>query len=403
MKILRKLKYKIINSNVYVFDLMARIKYYKTNKLTCYVLKQLERIDPILNYEEFRNAIEPLLQTNQYLSYSGIGSESRHYGHLDMLYEYAGCKNRNGRLLFPAIEHAASRGVVKIRADEEVIRNLSFVYQSRYRKDNIHERNGYKPVFCIGSYIHYAKPYYSKDVMRDMKLRYGKTLTIFAGHNREDQEMEYSDQEFVDYVMAYANDNHYDTVLVSVYFCDTDKELYHEFDKRGAILVSCGFREDRKFIQRLRAIFELSDMVLSNNIGSPEGFTKYLGLPYMVINKTFEEISDIELVKQPIDMQHHMISFDKLKYLMTIKERNAIQQQVYDELYVYYSGENYLTRTPEQIRAMIHVMERILRYSKGFYSKYDGAVIRVMRELERDKNTIEYQMLRESLGEVDGE
>lgn len=395
MSIVAWLKNKTIHRKIYWFDLLCKVKGYKSERLTKKIVKTLKDIDPIQDYENFSEKIWPLLQSKQYLAYASCGAESLHYGHLNALYEYAGADKKVNPMIFPAMEHAVAYGHIKRRNEEEIKRNLSFIYQSRYRKAEIHAVNKWKPVFCIGPYIHYAKSYYNEEELKNLKRKYGKVLTVFAAHNREDQTLEYNDQELVDFVMDYAKENSYDTVLVSVYFADVDKAIYKNFQERGAVLISAGFREDFRFINRLKSIFLLSDMVMANNVGSPIGFCYYLNIPYMMVAKLAKRPNDEILFQTPISVENHMISRKKLSYLSTLEKMSKEEKEVYNELYLYFSGERELTKSPQEIRAMIDVMNLMMKRTKGIYVNYDKAVQELLVELNKD--SLEYKMLKEAI------
>ena len=61
----------------------------------------------------------------------------------------------------------------------------------------------------------------------------------------------------------------YDTLFLSVYWSEMDAELYTHAKKMGFHIVSAGFRFDSDFARRLRTIFELSDLIITDSYATP--------------------------------------------------------------------------------------------------------------------------------------
>lgn len=397
MRLRERVKAMTVDRNVFWFDLACKKGGVSAEFITRRTLRAVRDIDPIKDYASFKIAIEPYLAKKQYMAHWGVGSESRHYGHLDALYDYAGVeKNPNGKL-FPAMEHAVAYGSVRRRSDEDIYRNLCFIYQSEYQNEYIHEKNPLKPVFCVGPYIHYAKSIYSPNEEKQLKEQLGKTLVVFAAHHRETQTIEYSETEFVERVMNYAKENQFDTVLVSVYFCDVDKEIYKDFERHGAKLVSCGFREDPNFLRRLRTLHNLADMVVANNVGTPVGFCKYLEIPYQMFLKQPLTMDEEILYNREINPEHHMECGEKIKYLSSLEYMTEEQKKVYDQLYVYFSGKASDIKTPKEMASIISVCEKIYKLSSGEFEKYNLVVNSLLHEKKDLLTEYEYEQLKKAV------
>ena len=87
--------------------------------------------------------------------------------------------------------------------------------------------------------------------------------------------------------------------MVSIYWNDVDSDLCELFRKKGAMLASNGFRCDDNFIRRLKAIIQLSDVTLGNDLGSHIGYSIYLGKPHIFVSnhrcEVEKEDSDMSL------------------------------------------------------------------------------------------------------------
>lgn len=390
------IKAATIDKNVFWYDLACKKSEIKSELITRKTLKAVQGIDPILDYDSFKKAIMPYLEKKTYMAHWGWGAESRHYGHIEMLFEYAGMDKKPKAREFPAMEHAVSYRVPKVRTKEFIERCSNLIYQSKYKNKLIHEINPLKPIFYIGPYIHYAKSIYDEKKEAELKGKFGKTLVIFAGHHRETQTIEYSDKKFVKRVMDYAKENGFQTVLASVYFCDVDKALYEEFREQGAILVSAGFREDPLFIRRLKALFNLADMIMANTVGTPVGFSKFMDIPYQMVLEAPLEIEEA-VYHAPIDFEHLEECFLRVEYLSSLSSLTEEQQQLYDDLYTFYSGEKELTRTPGEMRAILEICQEIVRISKGEFAQYDWAVKQLLDKYQKVQNLKKYELLCEAI------
>lgn len=383
-----------------MYNLKLKICGLKQELLVKKIINEVQKIDSIENFAEFCCIISPYLEKRIYLTHTIYGSESFHYGHLNALYDYAGLKKRPNGKLFPVMEHAAAYQIVRHRKPEDIHRNISYIYQSKYMKQYIHDIDEWKPVFCIGCYLHYVKPYYSEEKEKQIKSKFGKVLLVIASHNLETQECQYDDEKFVDFVMNYATENKFDTVLVSVYFSDINLDMYNNFRKRGAVLVSAGFREDPNFIHRLKSIFSLADLVLTNAIGSPVGFSKYMGKPYLLVQEEANMLNEQILYKDDICLANQQSNFDKLRIVSRQLNLSEQEKQIADKLYNYYTGEDELLRTPEEIRAIESILNKIYHKSKGKVNRFPKTIKMLLDEFEKNgqMDFLEYKLLKESLG-----
>lgn len=390
---------KCIVGNIYLYDLFMKIIGWKQEQHIKKIVDEMRDIDSIQDYPFFCKKIQPYLEAKQYLVHSIYGSESFHYGHLNELYIYAGINKKPSGKLFPAMEHAAAYQIVRHRSTEDVHRNLNFIYQSKYMKKYIHDIEPMKPVFCIGCYLHYVRPYYDKIQTVELKKKLGKVLLIIASHNLETSDDKDGDINLVDFSMNYAKENRFDTVMVSAYFSDINLAMYKEFQKRGAMIVSAGFREDPNFIRRLKSIFELSDLVMTNAIGSPVGFSKYMGKPYLLKQAQADMLNQEILLSTEISLENQYMNYDKLRVVSRTLKHSEIEAKVAEELYNYYTGGNDLIRTPEEIRAIIEIAEEMLHNGWGISKRMPCVVNNLLIKYKngKNKNDIKYRLLKESV------
>jgi hypothetical protein len=375
---MKKEKRKIFNmvdlfkKNIYISDVCSVVKRYRHNQIVHNLIRDVKEVDSILEFGDFAEIIRDYKKNTHVgfefadLRYSG---ESRLYGHLDMLYKYAGLEKVN-YFAFPKVEHGVNPTIDKM--PKNVIDFYSnFLYQGQYKVKQIHGVNRYKPVFSIGPYIHYAESMYSDDICSNLKNKWGKTLVVFPFHNFEKATSFANDTVFVDYVMDVLA-KQFDTVIVSVYWNDVDLNLYKQFQSRGAILVSSGFRGDKNFIKRLKTIIGLSDCVCGNAFGTHIGYAMYLKKPFVFIDnnlvfgytdKTFSED------------QKNILNYtnERVKAAFGINSYNN-SCNLQQEIYTYFWGGNNLIKSRDELRSIIFVGEEILLRSHGYISKFDESV-----------------------------
>lgn len=370
------LKKKTINYSVFWFDLNCKLHGIKKSRIVHKLLKDVGDTDSITNYHEFANKIKKYLGKD-FLTIPCYGSESLHYGHINMFYNYAGISERVNAKIFPAIEHGIS---VRKRDDQELRIYSNFVFQTNYKKEHIQERNTLKPVFKVGPYIHYSEKYYSEEKEKKLKRTYGRILTVFLMHSFEHYDLT-TDVGIVKKIMEYGK-NDYDTVMVCVYWNDVNKEVYKKFEEAGAVLVSAGYREDSKFMPRLKTILSISDTIVSNGIGTFTGYARYMNKPV--------EILAIDSVDKQPDM------FRKYFELFPHGNLSDELERKQEEFINFYWGSKRDILSREQMKNLITLNEKIYETSKGIFDKYDST-IELMLESDNLLRAEEKELLIESI------
>lgn len=360
----------IIDENIYVSNIISSINRFKHNRIVHKLISEVEQIDSISSYKQFGDVIinNKKLNSNDFeyadLRYYG---ESLLYGHLDALYEYAGAGKPN-YFAFPKMEHGANPTIDPV-PQSIISKYPTFIYQSKYKSNQIHNVNELKPVFSIGPYVHYAKSIYNSDCMSNLKMKYGKILLVFPFHNFEKSISTAKDDIFVKYVMKnLAKD--YDTVFVCAYWNDIDLKIYQIFKSEGAVLVSCGFRGDKNFINRLKTIIELSDAVCGNSFGTHIGYALYLDKPYYHIDNNLvfgykeKEFSDEQ--KTTLGL----LSKELQEAFGTHRRNIDLQTSLFKR---YWGGKDEI-KSQAEIRSILSVGNVILKHSMGCTNRFDNVV-----------------------------
>lgn len=140
-------------------------------------------------------------------------------------------------------------------------------------------------VHVLGPYISYVKSLYSYEKLERMKKKLGRTLLVFPLHSVDDKEYtEYDIDEFIREVDAIKDQYCYDTVMVCMYWRDIHTNTFIPYKKKGWKIVTAGHRLDSNFLRRLRSIILLSDMVVTNGVGTHVGYAVCLNKPVYIMD-----------------------------------------------------------------------------------------------------------------------
>lgn len=265
-------------------DLFLRINQIIKSFSFSHVFTLMERrkaID-IFNYQALSEPL-PMLFIDKY-------PENNLYGMSYVLGEYIDSKENHVKNLDSYIEHGLFFG--------NYVNRFSYLYKSRniitfgdYRKEillqdeNINERG--KSILPIGPYILYAQSILPKDKITRVKRSLGKTLLVFPTHSIANVTTDFDNDEFVQEIESIRRKNNFDTVIISLYWKDIiDKpELCEEYIKFGYKITCSGHKHDIYFLNRQRSIIELSDMTMSNEVGTHVGYCVSLGKPHYVYSQ----------------------------------------------------------------------------------------------------------------------
>lgn len=386
-----------LKENYKTYDILIRIKNNKMNRMVDDIVKECSQIDSIKDYKIFKNFISKNVKSKDYvgmLSRKEFGSEGLLYGHRNAFFEYAGINSAEQKFLFPYFEHGADlreRGIANVKD----IRNHSFVFQASYKNGMVHKERPFAPVYNIGPYILYAKNYYEQNNMADLKSKLGRTALLFPAHTFEGAEVEFDKKKFVKDVLDKFKNN-YDSLIISVYWMDVDDPIYEEFEANGAVLMSSGFRGDADFIARQRTMFNLSDVVASNLVGSYIGYAKALEKKiYMFSDKAVldspENIGTDEQEKQYSNTINRI--FNAFSSLTPSAEQLNEQNRIFN---YYWGGKEYF-KTKEEARTIISLSYKLVKCGAYNTSKIEHVVQRVLKD-PNELTGIEYKTLVDAIG-----
>ena len=161
----------------------------------------------------------------------------------------------------------------------------TIVTLSDIRKEII-ERNVKKEAIPIGPYIHYAESLLSVEEIDEIKKKYGRILLFFPSHGSVEGNDSYDVQIMINKLQDIRNKYSFDTVFVNMFYYDVLYSHYVEiYKKAGFVITTAGHRYDLNFIARLKSIIELSDMVVSNAVGTNIGYSIYMKKPTAILDE----------------------------------------------------------------------------------------------------------------------
>ncbi len=138
------------------------------------------------------------------------------------------------------------------------------------------------PAIPVGPYIAYASDYLPIDEMNALKEELGRVLLVFLSHSVDRVRIIFETSDLINEIERVAAANKIDTVLVCLYYRDILNGAAETYEQQGFTVVTAGYREDVLFLSRLRTLISLSDLTMSNSVGTHVGYCAFLGRPHYV-------------------------------------------------------------------------------------------------------------------------
>ena len=135
-------------------------------------------------------------------------------------------------------------------------------------------------VTVVGPYIKFAKSFLNFEEIREIKSKIGKTLLIFPSHSTEGVYVDFRKDKLFREMARIKKEYNFDTVMVSLYYKDILRGLWKEYEDLGCKIVCAGHQFDNKFLERLKSVILMSDVTMSNNLGTHLGYCVALNKPH---------------------------------------------------------------------------------------------------------------------------
>lgn len=389
-------------SNIYRHDKIVLLANRSANNRYLRELTQIATIDPIFDYDNFKNAVIELKSSKaEWIGFRLLGGDSLLYGHLRTLAQYSNQDyNEKMRLLFPYIEHGISwLNFNKPIDDQKYVHCM--ISQGSYRHDSIRASRNI-PHYIIGPFIHYANPSLDSSNFNKVKKKLGKTLLVFPVHTYESSTASYERKRYVEAVMNQFEKD-YDSILVSAYWNDVDDEIFDLFAKHGAIIVSSGLREDYNFISRLKTLLLLSDTIIGNGLGTQIGYCYYLNKNFVLFEgneqATIREPDSFLLNgKSQTALLSSVLSEFREAFPVTSNPHEQNNKQL--KLFKQYWGGSEKIKTPEEIKLLFEISQDMFEITNGAISNSDAAYKACLSSYlssNRHEDKVKYTILNEAL------
>lgn len=211
--------------------------------------------------------------------------ESNLFGHINVFKGYLGNKSN---FLNIHIQHGVILGnlVQKIMVDSFA---TTIVTYSKKRQEIVRAQTG-KKVVAVGPYIQYVQNRLTPDEFRKLKEAFGKTLLVFPAHSSVDRTKINFDQiSLIDKIKEIKEKYTVETVLVNLFYSDCTKESIAFYEENGFKVCSAGYWLSENFLPNLRTILELSDLTMSNRVGTHVGYAISLNKPHYIFKQKYHE------------------------------------------------------------------------------------------------------------------
>ncbi len=199
----------------------------------------------------------------------------------------ANLRHKRFNFLFDYLEH----GVCFIRTPESsrlmgyVERPLiSNIYtfgsvRNKYITQYLDDKNLKRKVIEVGPYILGAKNFYDEETLSDLKKKIGRMLLVYPQHSIENSNVEYEIDDLIEEIKS--KSSVFDSVFVCLYWKDIllHPNYVERYEKEKFVVVSNGHRSDPMFLSRQKDLIMLSDMMMTNGLGTHIGYSICLNKP----------------------------------------------------------------------------------------------------------------------------
>lgn len=268
---------------------MIVMKFVYSSKALCWIYCKISQ----LRYPEFKKEVERRAKLDLF-DYKGIAqplpkcyyeinTDNNCFGIGWSLRQYTGVKKEYCNAM---VEHGYFFGRY-VQDMEKVTFSNRLLTFGDIRKAHIEAVVKNKVVIPIGPYIHYAPDYYNEYQLKKEKDDLGRVLLVFFSHSGTGCSVSFD----VDYIVSKINSvkNDFDTVVVSLFWSDINDEIEKRLNEEGYKIFSAGHRYDYYFLSRLKTMIKLSDMTMSNFVGTHIGYCTYLGKGHWIVKQEITE------------------------------------------------------------------------------------------------------------------
>lgn len=127
----------------------------------------------------------------------------------------------------------------------------------------------------------------------------------------------------------------YDSIFVSMYWVDIVNGKHKIYKDKGYTIVCSGNRFDPRFLSRQKDLIELSDMTMSNDLGTHVGYSVALNRPHYMFKQKVELnlvkedakiVAELRKTRSDFDNEHDLIqkAFGEYRQVITEEQRKLV-------------------------------------------------------------------------------
>ncbi|MDK2801334.1 MAG: hypothetical protein PWQ70_2953 [Clostridiales bacterium] len=193
--------------------------------------------------------------------------------------------NNSAMLFGTLIEHGYYWGNYVPKASLLFDTIVTFGEQRVKHINSFLQKRGFKgqkiKVITIGPYINYAEGIMTNSEKKDIQKKYGKILLVFPSHSIEGVIYEFNINDFISEINKVKGKFHFDNVFICMYWKDVlDKRYIDDYERNRFKIITAGHINDPNFLSRLKDIIDVSNMTMSNFIGTHIGYCLARGKPH---------------------------------------------------------------------------------------------------------------------------
>lgn len=239
----------------------------------------------------------------------------------------------HGISFYESIESVPALGYV----DRKSIRKIYTYGEKRKRaiENYLLKERLEKKVISVGPYIKGSKHFYSFDKLDKLKSQYGKILLVFPMHSVETAKAQYDQSSFINAIEQIREI--FDSVFVCLYWKDIVEnfDVIEHYKKQNYIIVCNGHRGDPRFLSRQKDLIHLSDMVMTNALGTYIGYAICMNKPvyyysqkveYNLTNNIFANFMDEEEMNMALLKDKLMQLFGQFSFEITEEQITFVKQ-----------------------------------------------------------------------------
>jgi len=182
------------------------------------------------------------------------------------------------------IEHGIFFGN-HIQSDQLNYFSKKYLVPSSIRSDFLKACNNNIKVVAIGPYIHYANIIN----LKYLRTKKGKTLLFFPDHTTASILIQQNIKKNIDLINRIKKDYQITNVIISLFYLDLDNSHIKKYKEMGYNIFCAGSKWDYNFMDRLKSVISISDLTISNSVGTHIGYCIYLNKPHTIVNTSYKK------------------------------------------------------------------------------------------------------------------